>query len=187
MPTLQISLNGKSKQIDLTKIAETSFTVEIDGKRIEVRLPSSKIDTRLPFSLGIGEKNYQIEIPFIERDKSVDVKVDGIIFKAEIKSNSVGKPIQGFQTTEESLPLRSKPPAFKQSVVEGAVVAPMTGKIVSIKIKKGDAVKANQVLCVVEAMKMENEISSTAAGTVQKINVAEGSPVNEGDVLFIIA
>jgi acetyl-CoA/propionyl-CoA carboxylase biotin carboxyl carrier protein len=71
-------------------------------------------------------------------------------------------------------------------VIEGAVTAPMTGKIVSVKVKKGDTVQAGETLCVLEAMKMENEIISTRAGTVQKISVSEGSTVNEGDTLIIL-
>jgi biotin carboxyl carrier protein len=74
----------------------------------------------------------------------------------------------------------------KKVAVEGAVTAPMTGKIVKVKVKKGDQVKAGQVLCVVEAMKMENEISAPRAGTIQEVNVAEGTPVNEGETLFVI-
>ena len=62
----------------------------------------------------------------------------------------------------------------------------MTGTIVSVKVKKRDSVKASQVLCVIEAMKMENEIGAPRAGVVQEVNVAEGSSVSEGDVLFVV-
>jgi acetyl-CoA/propionyl-CoA carboxylase biotin carboxyl carrier protein len=62
----------------------------------------------------------------------------------------------------------------------------MTGKIVSVKVERGDQVKANQVLCIIEAMKMENEINASKAGVIKEVNVFEGSPVNEGDVLFVI-
>jgi biotin carboxyl carrier protein len=53
-------------------------------------------------------------------------------------------------------------------------------------VKKGEQVKAHQVLCVVEAMKMENEILAPKAGTIKEVNVSEGSPVSEGEPLFII-
>jgi biotin carboxyl carrier protein len=72
-------------------------------------------------------------------------------------------------------------------LVEGAVPAPMAGKIVSIKVKKGETVKAGKVLCVLEAMKMENEIASPKTGMVEEIKVQEGKAVNEGDILMIIA
>jgi biotin carboxyl carrier protein len=62
----------------------------------------------------------------------------------------------------------------------------MTGKIVSVKVKKGDGVKTGQVLCIIEAMKMENEIYSPKTGTVQQVNVSDGSSVNDGEILFVI-
>jgi biotin carboxyl carrier protein len=62
----------------------------------------------------------------------------------------------------------------------------MAGKIVSVKVRDGDPVKIGTVLCILEAMKMENEIIAPKAGTVQEVNVSEGSTVNEGDILIVI-
>jgi biotin carboxyl carrier protein len=62
----------------------------------------------------------------------------------------------------------------------------MTGKILSVKVKKGDQVKKGETLCILEAMKMENEITTSKAGTVREVYVFEGSSVSEGDTLFII-
>jgi biotin carboxyl carrier protein len=72
-------------------------------------------------------------------------------------------------------------------VSEGAVTAPMTGRILSIMVKKGEEAKTGQVLCVLEAMKMENEITSPKNGNVQEVYVSEGSPVSEGEILFMIS
>ncbi len=73
-----------------------------------------------------------------------------------------------------------------KAAMEGAVVAPMAGKIVSVKVKKGDAVKMGAVLCVLEAMKMENEIVAPKSGVVEQIVIQEGRAVSEGDVLVIL-
>jgi biotin carboxyl carrier protein len=62
----------------------------------------------------------------------------------------------------------------------------MTGKIVSVKVKKGENVKTGQVLCVIEAMKMENEIIAAKAGAVKEVYVSDGSSVSEGEPLLII-
>jgi glutaconyl-CoA decarboxylase len=62
----------------------------------------------------------------------------------------------------------------------------MTGKILSVKVKKGDQVKAGQVVCVIEAMKMENEIAAPKAGTVREVHVSAGSSVNEGEALVVV-
>lgn len=67
------------------------------------------------------------------------------------------------------------------------VNAPMPGNILDIKVNVGDKVSANQVVVVLEAMKMENEIVTPAAGTVASVNVTKGQAVNSGDVLITVA
>lgn len=59
----------------------------------------------------------------------------------------------------------------------------MPGKILSIKASAGQAVKKGEVLLILEAMKMENEVVAPQDGTVASINVAEGAMVESGDVL----
>lgn len=66
------------------------------------------------------------------------------------------------------------------------VTSPMPGTILSVNVKAGDAVKAGQVLMVLEAMKMENEIMAPAAGKVASVNVDKGSSVESGTVLCVI-
>ncbi|MEM0449323.1 MAG: biotin/lipoyl-containing protein [Methanomassiliicoccales archaeon] len=68
----------------------------------------------------------------------------------------------------------------------GSIVAPMPGKIVSIKVKPGDKVNTNQLLLILEAMKMENEILATEAGTVKEIKVKPGEMVEGGKTLMVI-
>jgi biotin carboxyl carrier protein len=62
----------------------------------------------------------------------------------------------------------------------------MPGKVWKIPVSVGDSVSEGDVLVVLEAMKMENEIQAGSAGTVQAIKVKEGDPVNTGDVLVIV-
>jgi len=64
------------------------------------------------------------------------------------------------------------------------VKSPLSGKILSINVKVGDRVKKGQVLLVIDAMKMENEILAPADGAVKNINVSVGLTVNPGDVLI---
>ena len=74
-------------------------------------------------------------------------------------------------------------------VVVGAgeqVCAPMPGTIVRVNVSQGQAVKAGDVLCVLEAMKMENDITAPKAGTVTQVVAAKGSSVSSGDVLIVI-
>lgn len=66
------------------------------------------------------------------------------------------------------------------------VTAPLPGVILDIKVKVGDAVKAGQTVAVLEAMKMENEIESTASGTVTAVNAGKGDSVLEGAAIITI-
>ena len=67
------------------------------------------------------------------------------------------------------------------------VKSPMPGTILSVNVKQGDAVKAGQVLMILEAMKMENEIMAPCDGTVSSVAVAQGASVDTGAVLCVIA
>jgi len=67
-----------------------------------------------------------------------------------------------------------------------AVKCPMPGSIVKINVNIDDTIKTGAVLCILEAMKMENEIKSPKDGVIASINVSKGTSVNSGDVLFTI-
>ena len=66
------------------------------------------------------------------------------------------------------------------------VASPMPGTILSVNVKPGDVVKAGQVLMILEAMKMENEIMAGVDGTIAAVNVQQGASVETGTVLCVI-
>ena len=68
----------------------------------------------------------------------------------------------------------------------GAVVSPMQGTVLSVAVAEGDVVEAGAVLCIVEAMKMENEIAAHRAGVVTELTVAQGQPVQNGQVICVL-
>ena len=81
-------------------------------------------------------------------------------------------------------------PAAAAPVVTGAgesVTAPMPGTILRVNVQNGQAVKEGDLLVVLEAMKMENEIYAPKNGTVSQVVVSKGSSVNTGDALVVIA
>lgn len=81
------------------------------------------------------------------------------------------------------------PAAAAAPVVTGAgepITAPMPGTILKVNVTQGQAVKAGTVLCILEAMKMENEIMAPKDGTVTQVVVAKGATVDTGAPLLVI-
>lgn len=76
-----------------------------------------------------------------------------------------------------------KPQSKPAAASPGAVTSPMPGTILDVKVKEGDDVKKGQVLMILEAMKMENEIIASADGKVKTVYVQKGASVNTGDPL----
>jgi biotin carboxyl carrier protein len=67
------------------------------------------------------------------------------------------------------------------------VVSPMQGTVLSVQVEEGDAVRSGQVLCVVEAMKMENEVHAHQDGVVESLAIAPGDPIATGQTICVIA
>lgn len=65
----------------------------------------------------------------------------------------------------------------------GVITAPLAGVVVDVKVKEGDVIEARQVVAVVEAMKMQNEIQSPMAGTVKRVAAVAGSRIEKGDLV----
>ena len=76
--------------------------------------------------------------------------------------------------------------AASLAAIDGVIAAPMQGTIVKVHVKAGDRVEVNQPICVLEAMKMENEVRSPAAGEVVDLRVQPGDTVGAGAVIAII-
>ncbi len=78
-------------------------------------------------------------------------------------------------------------PAPAAPVAGETVAAPMPGTILKVNVAQGQAVNAGDVLCILEAMKMENEIKAPKAGTVAQVLVSKGASVDTGSALVVLA
>ena len=148
--------------------------------------------------------DYEVEITEVE-GKIAKVNVNGIPFEVEMQKpiNAAKHPALAATKRSASVapaetpvaaapaataaPAPAKPAAQPAAAASGnALRAPLPGTITTINVKVGDTVTAGQVVIVLEAMKMQNNIEAEQAGTVTAINVAPGDAVMEGSVLLTI-
>ncbi len=75
----------------------------------------------------------------------------------------------------------------RHAAAREAVVSPMQGTVLAVEVREGDEVREGQVICVVEAMKMENEITAHRPGVVTNLSVSVGEPVTTGQVICVVS
>ncbi|MBQ4061047.1 MAG: biotin/lipoyl-binding protein [Bacilli bacterium] len=124
--------------------------------------------------------------------KVYKVKVNGKVYEVELESVSENDS----KITKEEVKEAKEAPVqeAKEAPVQEAptsaeaveVKAPMQGTINRVEVQVGDKVKKGQALCILEAMKLENEIVSPADGTVSVVKISKGQSVNNQELLFVI-
>ena len=127
--------------------------------------------------------------------KKFNITVNGQAYEVEVEE--VGGAVSAVPAPKAAAPVAAPAPkaapapaaAPKAAAVPAGaatVSAPMPGKIMSVAVKPGDAVKRGQVLLILEAMKMQNEIMAPGDGKVADVRVAAGQSVNTGDVMVVL-
>ena len=112
------------------------------------------------------------------RERLVAVEVDGRAFDVRLRTSEPPWAALGRRRRERS--------ATASGVGTGAVLSPMQGTVLSVLVTAGDTVSVGQVLCVVEAMKMENEIASPHEGLVGQLAVVPGQGVASGQLICVV-
>lgn len=118
--------------------------------------------------------------------KNYTITVNGTAYDVSVEEGGAGSVAT--TSAPKAAPKAAAAPAPKAAPAAGAqgaikVNAPMPGKILALKASAGQAVKKGDVLLLLEAMKMENEVVAPQDGTVAGFNVAAGDMVEAGDVL----
>lgn len=118
--------------------------------------------------------------------KSYTITVNGNVYDVTVEENGAG----AVSAPVAAAPAAAAAPAPKAAAPKKAagagsvkVNAPMPGKILSVKAEVGQAIKKGDVVCILEAMKMENEVVAPEDGTIASIDVAAGDSVEAGAVL----
>ena len=120
--------------------------------------------------------------------RKFNVTVNGNVYEVEVEEIGAGTPVAPTAAPAAkpapAAPKAAPAPAGKAGAV--TVSAPMPGNILKMNVTVGQAVKKGDVICVLEAMKMENDIPAPEDGTVASVNVQKGASVNSGDVLVTL-
>ena len=140
------------------------------------------------YKFKINGNEYNVAVNSVSGNIA-DVTVNGTSYQVEME-NAPAAPVQAAPV--QSAPATPAPaaqqaaPAPAPSGAGKAVKSPLPGVILSVNVNVGDAVKAGQVVAVLEAMKMENEIQAEFDGTVTAINAAKGDSVLEGAAIVTL-
>ena len=117
--------------------------------------------------------------------KKYNITVNGNTYEVLVEEADASTPVA--YTAPAAAPVAApKAAAPKAAPVAGGAVkvtSPMPGTILNVKVSVGQSVKKGDVICVLEAMKMENDIPAPQDGVIASINVQKGASVNAGDVL----
>jgi acetyl-CoA/propionyl-CoA carboxylase biotin carboxyl carrier protein len=120
--------------------------------------------------------------------RSVDVEVNGRRYQVAmwVPDTPVVAAVAAAGAPAAARPRRAAGGGGGAAVGAGTITVPMQGTIVKVVVAEGDEVAVGDTICVLEAMKMENNITTDKAGTVKELKIAAGQPVGSGDVVAII-
>jgi len=159
--------------------AAGALSVGSDSYRVEV-VQVNPLRRRVT----VGDKTYEVRLVDVDSDP----KAGHYLFElnGELVNVFMSDLVTGGEVTPAGVTSRVKKPKQSLDAVSGGVTAPMPGKIVDVLVRPGDVVEAGQVVVILEAMKMENELSALSKGTVKDLAVKKGESVQGGQVLLTL-
>lgn len=138
------------------------------------------------FNITVNGEVYEVEVEELDGDGQ---SISTPSRPSRPKAQTAQKPASAPKKEAAPAPKKESAPGVKPaSVGEGelSVESPMPGVVLDVRVSEGEAVKENQVLLVLEAMKMENEVMSPKDGVIANVAVQKGSNVNAGDIMVVI-
>ena len=150
------------------------FTIKLDGTRYQIRVDgNSVLVDGQPFVIGFEDDGR--------------VLVDGMPFDVNLEEDRVIAGGIAYDLLVEGLVEEKAGPrraaAAAAAAGAGAVTAIMPGKIIRMLVAEGDEVAEGDVVCILEAMKMENELKAPRAGTIEAVHVTPGQDVEMGALI----
>jgi biotin carboxyl carrier protein len=160
-----ITLEGRDAEVEC-RTEGGRLVLDVEGRHVEAdfrRLPDGEV-----YSLLVDGRSHEVRVS--PTGEGLDVTVDGTTLPVEVR-HPLEKALQALG--------QGGPRATGETIA-----APMPGVVVALRVGPGDAVAAGQAVAVVEAMKMQNELTARAGGVVSEVLVAERASVSAGQVLL---
>ena len=159
-----VTLEGHDAEVEFRAEGDRLW-VEVEGRRLEAdfrRLPDGEV-----YSLLIEGRSHEVRVS--PGRQGLDVTLDGSTVPVEVR-HPLEKLLQSTRPTQ-------------LATAGETVIAPMPGLVVALRVKRGDSVAAGQAVAVVEAMKMQNELTAKHGGVVSQVLVSERESVATGQPL----
>ena len=153
------------------------------------------------FTLNIDGIDHQIELegnsllvdgqPFVMGIENGTLTINGIVYQVELGEGTASVDGEDYAVEASGMSVRAAAPKKavprkKKAAAEGSVVAMMPGAILKVLVAEGDQVEEADVVVVLEAMKMENEIHAHRSGVVKQVYTSPGENVEKGQPLIEI-
>jgi len=177
--TFEIEIAGHVRTVSIENVGG----VGPDGRfRLTIRDAANPGAEARPLTLDARPTDVGLSLLFADSGRSVDLAVTA----QPNGEHFVQLPHVAVTAIVEGRRARRGGSGEASGSGEQRLMAPMPGRVVRLLVKPGDEVAPRQGLLVVEAMKMENELSTARAGRVREISVAEGQSVQAGQLLVIV-
>jgi acetyl-CoA/propionyl-CoA carboxylase biotin carboxyl carrier protein len=151
---------------------ETCRDLMEDGKWLKSTAPEEVAAPPAEEGVEVVSRDYRVEVS----GKLFEVRVMGEAVGGFVHSGPAGK----------APPKRERKSGGTAGASSEALPSPLQGTVLKVAVEKGASVEEGDLICVIEAMKMENEITAHRSGKVTSLNVSEGAAVSSGDVLAVI-
>jgi biotin carboxyl carrier protein len=188
MKSFKLNIIDNEYDIQVEKISNELFYVIVNGKKYTAQI-EEELDRGI--LTAVDGYLYQVELDGEPRKGEINANVNNI--KRTIDTKNLFRKREVLSTKkshfmESESPITPSPGQVspKAPSVQNGIPAPMPGKVVAVKVKVGEEVKVGDVVLILEAMKMENEIITNRMGKISDIRVKEGDSVDADDVLVII-
>lgn len=159
---------GRTFEIEVQRKGDADYIVSVDGREIEAEFIA--VDNQGQFAASLGHRSFA---PSINEDDQQHLRV------------TLGRDSFRVYATDERERAASE---IGENVAKSeTLLAPMPGIVIGVNVEVGDTVEAGQCVCILEAMKMQNEITAKHGGVVEAVMVSSGQSVSGNDPLVLLS